>query len=884
MPELEDIVYSDDDEDVGVEADMNNLDAFMPVSPIPTTRIHKDHPVEQIIGDLNPAPQTRRMTKNLKEHGLFSSVQQRTNHKDFQNYLFACFLSQEEPKKVIQALKDPRYTQEEWIDYDEVFSPVARIKAIRLFLTYALFKDFVEYHMDVKSAFLYRKIEEEVYICQPLGFEDPDFLDRVYKVENALYGLHQAPRAWYETLSTYLLENRFQRGHIDKTLFIKRDQGDILIVQKFSFSDVKTANTPMETHKPLLKDADGKDVDEHMYRSMISSLMYLTSSRPDIMFIDSPFDLVAYTDSNYAGASLDKKSTIGDSNEKKLIQMIKIHTDQNVANLLSKAFDLMLLGINLLLLGKVNAARHKLTTAVEIALLEEPTESEGFEKIVDFLNANPIKYALTVNPTTTAWNNVIIIESTIRRDLQLEDTEGTKCLPTATIFEELTRIGAKTTAWNEFSSTMASVFICLATNQKFNFSKYIFDSMMKNVDTQEEMGKGSANPIDPHHTPIITQSSTSKTQKKQKLRKPNRKDTKIPQSSGPTEHIADEAANEENLPTHSNDPLLSEISSLKLRVKRLEKKGGSRTHKLKRLFKVSRSTQVVSSEDEGLSDQEDESKQGRKIDDIGKDAEDVVEKEISTADPITTAGETVTTASVEVSAASATLVSAATTTTTTTITGVDLTLAQALAELRSAKPKIMVQEPVTTLTPIPSNIKDKVKSKMIKLEKPLKKKEQIRLDEEFAFKLQAEEEEQARLTKEKDEKVEEANISWDNVQAMIDADRLLAKRLQEREQEELTDEEKARLFVELLRKRKKHFAALRAQEKRNKPPTKAQKKSTMSTYLKHMAGYKQSQLKNKSFVEIQKLFDKAMTRVNMFVDMDTELVKERSKKAEAEMA
>ncbi|GJS82850.1 hypothetical protein Tco_0749391 [Tanacetum coccineum] len=117
-----------------------------------------------------------------------------------------------------------------------------------------------------------------------------------------------------------------------------------------------------------------------------------------------------------------------------------------------------------------------------------------------------------------------------------------------------------------------------------------------------------------------------------------------------------------------------------------------------------------------------------------------------------------------------------------------------------------------------------------------------------------------------------------------EADRLLAERLQTKEQEELTDEEKARLFVELLEKIKKHFAVLRAQEKRNKPPTKAQKKSTMSTYLKHMAGYKQSQLKNKSFAEIQKLFDKAMTRVNMFVDMDTELVKKSSKKVEAEKA
>ncbi|GJZ10748.1 putative ribonuclease H-like domain-containing protein [Tanacetum coccineum] len=351
MPELEDIVYSDDDEDVGAEVDMNNLDAFMPISPIPTTRVHKDHPVKQIIGDLNSAPQTRRMIKNLEEH--------------------------EEPKKVIHALKDPSwieamqeellqfklqevwtlvelpngkraigtkwvfrnkkdergiviknkarlvaqgYTQEEGIDYDEVFTPVARIEAIRLFLAYASFKDFVVYQMDVKSAFLYEK---------------------------ALYGLHQAPRAWYETLSTYLLDNGFQRGKIDKTLFIKRDKGDILLVQvyvddiifvstkktlctefekmmhknfqmssmgeltfflglqvkqkengvfisqdkyvteilnKFGFTDVKTAKTPMETQKPLLKDEDEEEVDVHLYRSMIHSLMYLTSSRPDIMF------------------------------------------------------------------------------------------------------------------------------------------------------------------------------------------------------------------------------------------------------------------------------------------------------------------------------------------------------------------------------------------------------------------------------------------------------------------------------------------------------------------------------------------------------------------------------------------------------------------------
>ncbi|GJU66304.1 putative ribonuclease H-like domain-containing protein [Tanacetum coccineum] len=316
MPALEDYNIFDvsrNDEDDGAEADMNNLDTTIQVSPNPTIRIHKDHPLDQVIRDLKSATQTRNMSKNLKEHGFVSTIQQRTNHKDLQNCLFACFLSQEEPKKVIHALKDPSwieamqeellqfknkkdergivirnkarlvaqgYTQEEGIDYNEVFAPVARIEAIRLFLAYASFKDFVVYQMDVKSAFLYGKIEEEVYVCQLPGFEDTDFPDRVYKVKKALYGLHQAPRAWYETLSTYLLDNGFQRGKIDKTLFIKRHKGDILlmssmgeltfflglqvkqkkdgifisqdkyveeILKKFGFTEVKTASTPMET-------------------------------------------------------------------------------------------------------------------------------------------------------------------------------------------------------------------------------------------------------------------------------------------------------------------------------------------------------------------------------------------------------------------------------------------------------------------------------------------------------------------------------------------------------------------------------------------------------------------------------------------------------------
>ncbi|GJW55765.1 ribonuclease H-like domain-containing protein [Tanacetum coccineum] len=152
-PELEDIVYSDDNEDVGAEANMNNLNAFILDSPIPTARIHKDHPVEQIIRDLNSTPQTRRMTKNLKEHGLNKAI-----------------------------LVAQWYTQEDGIYYDEVFGHVAKIEAIRLFLAYASFKDFMVYQMDVKSDFLYGKIEKEVYVYNPPRFEDLDFPDRVYEV------------------------------------------------------------------------------------------------------------------------------------------------------------------------------------------------------------------------------------------------------------------------------------------------------------------------------------------------------------------------------------------------------------------------------------------------------------------------------------------------------------------------------------------------------------------------------------------------------------------------------------------------------------------------------------------------------------------------------
>ncbi|GKA43208.1 putative ribonuclease H-like domain-containing protein [Tanacetum coccineum] len=318
----------------------------------------------------------------------------------------------EEPKKISEALQDDSWVQamqeellqfklqqvwvlvdlphgmkEEGIDYDEVFAPVARIEAIRLFLAFASFMGFIVYQMDVKSAFLYDTINEEVYVLQPPGFVDPDRPKKVYKVVKALYGLHQAPRAWYATLSILLEKHGYKRGTIDNTLFIKRDKKDIMLVQvfqmssmgeltfflglqvkqnkegifisqdkyvaeilkKFDLVSVKTAITPMETKVALTKDEEAVDVDVHLYRSMICSLMYLTASRPDIMFAicacsrfqvtpktlhlnavkrifkylkgkpnlglwyprESPFDLEAFSDSNYSGSKLDRKSTTG---------------------------------------------------------------------------------------------------------------------------------------------------------------------------------------------------------------------------------------------------------------------------------------------------------------------------------------------------------------------------------------------------------------------------------------------------------------------------------------------------------------------------------------------------------------------------------------------
>ncbi|GJV20600.1 putative ribonuclease H-like domain-containing protein, partial [Tanacetum coccineum] len=436
IPPLKDIYQNSTDgiftsssyDDEGAVADFTNLETIVNVSPIPTSRIHSSHPLALILGDPTSAVQIRsKVNTSSGAHAFVSYLQKqkRTNHKDFHYCLFACFLSQHEPKKISKALEDESWVdamqeellqfeiqkvwilvdlpygkkaigtkQEEGIDYDEVFAPVARIKAIRIFLAFASYMGFIVYQMDVKSAFLYGKIDEE---------------------------------------DKYVAE----------------------ILKKFDFANVKTASIPIETQKSLVKDVEANDVDVHLYRSMIGSLMYLTASRPDIMFAVcacsryprvSSFDLESYSDSDYAGANLDRKSTTGGCQflgrrliswqcKKQTIVATSTTEAEYVAagenELLWASFGGFkikytyivhsLLGIvstdsaELVPMGNVSTAIETLNKNTAkgtnkmavldsclkhnmVAYLEKSEGNAEFHKIIDFLKRSYIHHALTVSP------------------------------------------------------------------------------------------------------------------------------------------------------------------------------------------------------------------------------------------------------------------------------------------------------------------------------------------------------------------------------------------------------------------------------------------------------------------------------------------------------
>ncbi|GKC38936.1 hypothetical protein Tco_1051320 [Tanacetum coccineum] len=360
---------------------------------------------------------------------------------------------------------------------------------------------------------------------------------------------------------------------------------------------------------------------------------------------------------------------------------------------------------------------------------------------------------------------VIIMESSIRSDLHLEDERGTDCLPTATIFEELARMGAKSTAWNKFSSTMASLIICLATNQNLNMSKYIFDAMVKHLDGGVKFLLFSI-PTDSNQTPITTQPSSSRSQEKQSKRK-QRKDTTVTQ---------EEIQQDDGVPTPSNDPPLSsddsmqlselmilctnlqkqvldlekakdaqakEIANLKKRVQKLKRKKKSRTVGLKRLLKVGMSRRVESFEDkDSLGDHEDASKQVRSIEDIDKDVD------VSLVDD--TQGRSYNEGMFDTNELHSNEVNVD--------IPVEFFLAQTLIQIKAAKPKVVTTAATTTTTTRPkargvvvqdpndfrtpqesqtSMIKDKGKAIMIEPEVPIKRNDQVSLDEDLGRNLQA---------------------------------------------------------------------------------------------------------------------------------------------------
>nr|GEU54646.1 hypothetical protein [Tanacetum cinerariifolium] len=227
----------------GVEADISNMKTAITASPTPTLRIHKDHPKSQIIVEpkkFSDALQDPSWVEAMQEELFQFKIQKVWTLVDYPKGVRPIgtkwVLKNKKDERGIVIINKARlvvqgHTQEERIDYDEVFAHVARIEAIKLFLAYASFMGFIVYQIDVKSAFLYGTINEDVYVMQPPGFQDPEYPARIYKVEKAMYGLHQAPRAWYGTLSKYLLTNGFQRGTIDQTLFIRRQIGDFILVQ-----------------------------------------------------------------------------------------------------------------------------------------------------------------------------------------------------------------------------------------------------------------------------------------------------------------------------------------------------------------------------------------------------------------------------------------------------------------------------------------------------------------------------------------------------------------------------------------------------------------------------------------------------------------------------
>nr|GEX26569.1 retrovirus-related Pol polyprotein from transposon TNT 1-94 [Tanacetum cinerariifolium] len=350
-------------------------DEFINIFCTPT----KDHPLEQVIGNPSQSVRTRRQLESDGEMYMFALTVSRTEPKNIKEAMADSAWIQSMQEELYQFDRLDGYAQKEGVDFEESFAPVARLEAVRLFIVYAAHKSSTVYQMDVKTTFLYGPRKEEVYVNQPDGFVDPYHPDKVYCLKKELYGLKQAPRAWYDELSNFLVSKEFSKGSIDPTLFITKHGEDIFLVQiyvddiifgiqihqsprsifinqakyaqeiliKHGMTSCDSIDTPMAKH--LDADLSGTPVDQTKYQSMVGALMYLTSSRPDIVHAtcycapyqakptkkdltvvkqifrylkdtinmrlwypkDTGFKLTAFLDSDHAGCLDSRKSTSG---------------------------------------------------------------------------------------------------------------------------------------------------------------------------------------------------------------------------------------------------------------------------------------------------------------------------------------------------------------------------------------------------------------------------------------------------------------------------------------------------------------------------------------------------------------------------------------------
>ncbi|GJU82725.1 putative ribonuclease H-like domain-containing protein [Tanacetum coccineum] len=706
MPALEDYSIFDsskDDEDDGAEADMNNLDTTIQVSPIPTIRIHKDHPLDQVIRDLQSATQTRKMSKNLEEHGFEES--KKGNSCIEGSKLDRGYAERASTIQVIGSLDFSRftkwkmrlvaqgYTQEEGIDYDEVFAPVARIEAIRLFLAYASFKDFVVYQMDVK------KVKD----CKLTNGNSKASASRMKMCVSVL-----------DTVKS----KGFRLLHAVKGFYARNRQWLQIPQQKLNMWQLQVAM-------------------DKCFGFRINYLIMEKAKKSVRLMME--------------------KLIIRENRQK----VLSVWTGIGVNASNSK---LMLLGINLMLLVKVNAVRHKLNTTGYALMINPTIYFSCIEQFWATVKAKTINGEVQLQALVDG-KKIIITESTMRRDLQLEDAEGVDCLPNATIFEQLTLM--RKPKKKELQVPQSSVPSDNVADEAVY--KELDDSLVRAATTTSslEAEQDSGGPR--------CQETMGDTIAQTRFENVSKLSNDLLLARGNTLRSGEDSLKLNklmelctNLQTRVLDlektktTQAKEIVSLKRRVKKLEKKRSSRTHKLKSLYKVGLSARVESSRDEEDLG-EDASKQGRRIHDIDAD-EDITlvndNNEIFDVDAL--AGEEVFVAEqngnvVEevvavIDAASTIPVSTA------IITDVEVTLAQALAELKSAKPKadkVVIQEPeqgTTTTTP----------TTIINVSKPPKDKGKGIMIEEPVDK--------------------------------VEADYQLAQRLQAQEQKELTDEEKARLF------------------------------------------------------------------------------------------